>query len=194
MHPLRARQRLFLDLAVNALLVALGLLVALTAAMPIGRASANGGAAEIFRGRAGSYEIVVAILPEKPVVGTVHFSVTLRDIRTSEPVTDAEVDIVAHDPSGQPMYQARALNTPGSPQRYEANISFESPGTWTLAVAVQSERLGSGEVTVPLEVEERAIGPGQVGSVVWLVVVAVLVGGAVYVWHSSRRAQRAAGR
>ena len=34
---------------------------------------------EVLRERAGSYEVVVAILPERPAIGTVHFSITPLD-------------------------------------------------------------------------------------------------------------------
>ena len=102
------------------------------------QAAANGDAIEIFRGREGQYEVIVGIQPEDPVVGTVHFTITPLDSSSSLPVTDAEIVIVANDQSGNPTYQARAINTPDSPQYYDANITFETPGTWTLLVSLQS--------------------------------------------------------
>lgn len=182
------------DLPVNRMVgVVLGALVLLGALLtlaPFESVSANGHAVEIFRGNEGSYEIIVRILPEEPVVGTVHFSITPLDAVTLLPVTDSEILIVANDSGGEPTYQARALNTPKSPQDYEANISFESAGRWTLEIEVKSDDLGEATVTVPLNVGKQSIPPSGWGAIVLLAVVAVLVGGAIYVWHSGRRQRR----
>ena len=160
---------------------------------PVASASANGDAVEIFRSREGSYEIVVRVLPEEPVVGIVHFSITPLEASTALPVTDAEILIVANDQRGQPKYQARALNTPASPQNYDANITFESAGSWTLVIEVQSDRLGEVTVTGPLAVAKQSIGPGSSGGVVFLVLLVVLVGGSFYVWYSARHRRAASG-
>ena len=177
----------------RAAVLALAPLAGLLAVAPAGPALANGDAVEIFRGREGPYEVIVGIQPVEPVVGTVHFSVTPLDASTSLPVTDAEITIVASDERGEPIYQARALNTPAAPRYYDANITFEAPGTWTLEVQVQSDGLGEATATVPLRVEEQSITPGPAGAFVLLTVVAALVGGSLYLWNSARR-RRAAGR
>ena len=102
--------------------------------------SANGNTVEILRTVEGSYEVVVGVLPERPTVGVVHFSIAPLGRRARLPVTDAQVLIVANDEQGVPTYQAPALNTPSAPQYYDANITFESraPGTWSSMFGVQS--------------------------------------------------------
>ena len=70
-------------------------------------ASAHGDAGEIFRGREGSYEIIARALPEEPVVGSVHFSITPLEASTALPVSDAKILIIVNDQRGQPTYQAR---------------------------------------------------------------------------------------
>ena len=165
----------------------LSALSAIALLVPAGLALANGSGVEIFRGRDGSYEVAVSILPADPVIGTVHFSIIPLDASTSLPVTDAEVTIVAHDEGGEPRFRARALNTPDSPQFYDANITFDSAGAWTLLVEVRNDDLGEAAVTVPLRVEERALTPGAAGSLVLLGAVVVLVGGALYIWFDIRR-------
>ena len=174
--------------------LALAPLAGLLVVAPAGRALANGDAVEIFRGQEGPYEVIVGIQPVEPVVGTVHFSVTPLDASTSLPVTDAEITIVANDERGEPTYQARALNTPTSPQYYDANFTFEAPGTWTLLVQVKSEGLGEATATVPLTVREQSITPSPAGAFVLLIIVVALVGGSLYLWHSARRQRRDAGR
>ena len=149
-------------------------------------ALADGKGVEIFRAREGAYEIIVGVQPEVPVVGTVHITVTPVDLETSLPVVHAEIVIVAHDPEGVPAYQARAVNLPLAVQYYDANITFESPGDWTLIVDVRHDTLGSAEVSVPLHVGERPFPPGLAGTIVWVAVVLVLAGGAAYLVYRVR--------
>ena len=54
----------------------------------VGRASAHGeeDRFEIFRGQEGPYLVIVGIQPEKPVVGTVHISITALEAETLLPV------------------------------------------------------------------------------------------------------------
>jgi hypothetical protein len=149
--------------------------------------AANGDAVEIFRGREGNYEIVVAVLPEVPAVGTVHFSITLLEAATSEFVTDAQVVIVARHESGEPAYRARALSSPASPRYYETNILIEAAGKWVLSLTVSSDRLGRADFEAPLTVEAVSIASGASGGFVFLGVLLVLAGGSAYLWRTARR-------
>ncbi len=163
------------------------------AAADTGRAHANGGVVEIFRGTGGAYEIALGVLPEEAAVGAVHFAVTVSNAETPQPVTDAEVVLVAVDESGRPEYQARALNTPDEPLYYDANITFESAGSWTIRVDVNSPGLGRASVDVPLEVRDPLLTPGTSGTLLFVGTIAVLVGGGLFVWRSSTRALRKRG-
>ena len=129
----------------------------------------------------------LAVLPYPPKVGHVHFSITLSDAETSLDVTDAEVTIVANDEGGEPTYQARALNTPQEPRFYTTNISFRAAGSWSLEVRVDSPRLGATTFSVPMEVEIQSIAAAPEGTLVFIGLMVVLVGGATYVWYSARR-------
>ena len=129
----------------------------------------------------------LAVLPYPPKVGHVHFSITLSDVETSSDVTDAEITIVANDEGGEPAYQALALNTPQEPRFYEANISFRAAGSWSLEVRVDSPRLGATTFSVPMEVEIQSIAAAPEGTLVFIGLMIVLVGGATYVWYSARR-------
>ena len=149
--------------------------------------SANGNTVEILRTVEGSYEVVVGVLPERPTVGVVHFSIAPLDAGARLPVTDAQVLIVANDEQGVPTYQAPALNTPSAPQYYDANITFESPGTWNLVIDVRSPKLGAARIELPFHVESQALPPGLQGTIVWLVLLAVLFAGTAYVWSTARR-------
>ena len=152
--------------------------------------SANGNAVEIFRGREGPYEITVGILPEIPLVGTVHFSVNPVDSTTLNPVTRAEIVLIADNPDGTPTFQARSLNTPATPQYYEANITFASAGSWTIRVRIIDDQLGEATFRVPLELGVQSLTPNPFGGIVLLIAFLAIVGGVVYLWWSARRRNR----
>ena len=146
-------------------------------------------AVEIFREVDGQFEIVVAALPEKPKVGTVHFSVTPLEAATGAVVSDANVTLTVRRGSDQRPIVARAVNTPAAPQYYDANITFAAAGDWSMTVEVQSDDLGEATVEMTLGVDDLRITPSSAGSYVLLVIVILLVGGAVHLWLSSRRAR-----
>ena len=163
----------------------------LYALSPSSSVEGHGDVVEIVRERAGAYEVVVAILPERPAVGTVHFSITLLDASDGQLVTQAKIWLTAHDETGEPVYESRAVSLPATPHYYDANIKFESPGTWTMELALENESLGEASLLFPIGIEAPAIVPGSAGGFVFLGVFAALIGGAVYLWMRSRRAARA---
>lgn len=144
---------------------------------------------EVYRGRQGPYEMAMSMLPETPLVGIVHFVVTLTDAGSGQPVTEAEVLLVVDDEEGKPTYQSLALNSPADRERYQANFSFERAGEWSIRVRVTEKERAAAEFTVPLTVGEIALGPGLAGTYIWLLVVVVLVGGAFFIFRSARRSK-----
>ena len=171
----------------------LSVLLAAAAAfvLPVwGLASANGNSVEIFRASEGRYEIIIGVQPGAPVVGMAHFTITPLDLGTSAPVIDAEINVVAHDPQNRPTYRVRAVNSPAARNYYDANITFESPGDWTLFVEIESAALGHATVAVPLHVGAQALGPRPAGTIIWIIVFGLLVGGSMYLWLKQRRYNR----
>ena len=176
--------------AVRSVLGVVFLAVGLLAAA-VTDALANGAGLETYRGRAGGYELVVRVQPELPMVGALHLTFTLLDVRSLEPVLDATVTVVARDDSGVERYQARAVNTPAERKYYDANLTIESPGQWTLLVDVRSDERGAAKFSVPLTVGGSAPGLYGGGFVVWVLTVAVLVGGGSVVWWRGSRGRGA---
>ena len=156
-----------------------------------GRALAHGEAErlELFRGREGLYLIIVEIQPQNPTVGMIHFSVTPLDAETMLPVDDAIITVIAINEQGEPTFQAPALPSPDSPLYYDANINITESGAWSLMVKLESERLGEATVTMPLQIGTPPLPSGNEGTIVFVVMLAILVGGTVYVWYSARRKQ-----
>ena len=151
-------------------------------------------AVEIFRGQDGRFEVVIAALPEKPVVGTVHFSITPVDAASGALIRDADVTLTVRRGSGERPIQARAVNTPAAPQYYDANITFASSGEWTAIVEVRSDSLGEATVETGFRIDDRRIPPSSSGAFVLLGILVLFAGGATYLWRSSRRERRRLGR
>ena len=147
---------------------------------------------QLFRGPGGPYEIILGVLPHKPKVGIMHFSVSVLDPDTGQTVDDALVMVVAYDSEDEPIYQSPALQNPQEPQFYEANITFYTPGRWSLLVKVESDSKGYGEVMVPMFISPTSLDPGIEGLIVLLLIVFGISGGVLYLWWSSRRKRAAA--
>ena len=169
------------------LLGGLTLLAALLSLQPDRAAMANGNSTEIYRGSNDGYELIVGVQPDRPVVGSVHITITPIDLETASPVPHAQITVVAHDPEGKLAYQARAVSNPASIQYYDANITFESPGDWVLSIEISSDALGKTIFRVPLQVGEVPLPAQPAGTIVWLVVVSAIAGGGAYLWYRSRR-------
>ena len=161
------------------------LLVAALVSLP-SPATAQGVPTSQFQTTAGGYEIGVAEFSSTLSVGSARILVTLRDESTGEGIGDARVVVrVKHELSGEET-SVRAVNSPNTPDRYRAQVSLKSPGTWRLWVEVDG-RLGKVAVeVVPLEIP--ALRSFSSGSFVFIGVFLVLVLGVTYVWWTSQKA------
>ena len=148
---------------------------------------ANGAAREIFRGRQGAYELVVGVRPERPRVGTSHFTVTPLNAKTSVLVLAATIKLVAYDSDSQPGVRTHARNTPLSPRFYDADIDFAYAGEWTLWVSVDNDTLGDATFVVTVSVGERPSSVPLVVTVTGLSVAGALFGAAMYLGYLRRR-------
>ena len=146
-------------------------------------------AVEIFREVDGRFEIVVAALPDRPKVGTVHFSVTPLEAATGAIVSGANVTLTVRQGPDELPIVALALNTPAAPQYYDANVTFATAGEWSMTVEVRSDELGEATVEMPLSVDDLRLAPSSAAGYVFLGVLILLFGGAVHLWLSSRRAR-----
>ncbi len=80
---------------------------------------------------------------------------------------------------------------PQEKRYYDANLTFEALSDWTLVVDVERDRTGAATFKLPMPVQEPLI-PSRsvVGTVAWLLVTSILVGGISLVWYRSRQALR----
>ncbi len=147
----------------------------------------------MFEGSDGPFTVTVGVLPEEPKVGTVHITVTPVYTENSEPVGGAQVEILATSSEDEEAYHTFAVSVPEEPQYYDGNLLIEHTGTWTLKVTVAKEGEGVGEFELTLEVTEDQPNAGRLGTALWAGIVAVLIGGGVYVTLAIRRSQRERG-
>jgi hypothetical protein len=144
----------------------------------------------IFRSEQDPYMVTVQMIPSVPAAGTVHFIVTPELSLDGAAVTNAIVLVVVDDEEGVPAFQSLALNAPDQPRQYSANLLIPRAGEWTVRVNVQVDG-NELELQLPLTVIDRASTGGEMaGTIAFLVVLAVLVGGGGFVALSIRRRQR----
>lgn len=106
--------------------------VVLPALLPIANVSAHGNVVEVAQETAGPYEIVITILSERPVVGTIHSSITPLDKSNGELVTTPRS--CSSPVTRQAIPSTGFVSPPDTPHFYDANIKFKSPGTWTMEI------------------------------------------------------------
>ncbi len=117
--------------------------------------SANGGSRPLATdARSGPYELQIGVFPGTPQVGNLHVTIQVNAASDDSAVTDAVITLAAKGPAGSSdVGPVQAVNTPQSPQFYDADISLDAAGAWTLSVETEAG-LGSASLDVPFQVRE----------------------------------------
>ena len=166
----------------------MGALLVATLVVELSTARAQESGALHFQTTASGYDISVEESTSHLSVGLVKVVVTLRDAATGEVVDDARVIVRREHGTIDEKGSAQALNSPVSPEHYQALFSLKSPGIWRIWVEVDG-RLGRVEVEV-LPVEIPILRSYSTGSFVFIGVFLILGLGANYLWWSSRKVLR----
>jgi hypothetical protein len=133
----------------------------------------------------GPYDLTVTMTPAEPNFGVARYDVTVLDAATRQPVQDPEVRLSATGPDAETTGWALALPT-GQPATYGADINLEAPGTWDIAVNVNSS-LGADFMSLSVSVPEAQ--RTDIGLVVYALVLLFFAFGAWRMWREARRAQ-----
>ncbi len=141
-----------------------------------------------FREIAGAYDLRVAVVQSTLSLGMTLFAITVLEAGTEEPVPDARVVLRPKHEHGHAQGIATAHNTVHTPDRYDAQVNLESPGLWVVTVEVDSSLGRVAADLVELEVPEARKVSG--GTFVFFGAFAVILGGAAYLWWSTKRRQR----
>ena len=163
-------------------------MVVVMGGLPAGPVQAQESGTQQVQVRAGPYDITVVAALSNLSLGQARFFITVLDVATGNPVTDARVLVRLKGSLNDTQGWANALYVPGLPGHYEARIVLDTPGTWRVAVEVASS-LGKEEI-VASTLEVPTTRSYTSGSIVFAGVFVLLLLGAGYVWWSARRARR----
>lgn len=159
MGPVRQHsRRLLMSASSQAHFIArwtLAMAVVATLVLPAA-ANANGRVAKFITQVAGPYEIALGTIPDTPVVGNLHLTMTVTDTLSNTLVLDAEVTVTGTGPEGNGVEIGPlvAQNNPTSPAFYDITTSVDRIGIWTLTVSVSSD-LGDASTDFALKVQTR---------------------------------------
>ena len=118
---------------------------------------ANGRVLRFETQQAGPYRVSLGTIPDTPVVGNIHLTVTVWDSAKDEYVLDARVAVIGESPGDDPieigpLVADRNLR---EPTYYEINTSVDEVGRWEFTVRVEAAP-GAAETTFTLEVVEAS--------------------------------------
>ena len=168
------------SLPVLTLIVALALLAGLSG----GTASANGAVRLVVIDEvAGPYLLRVGVLPGDPTIGPLHVSTLIQDA-TGDTAVDAATVRVSVSGAGTPS-QSDAVNSPQSPQLYEANLLLDALGQWSVTLDIDSD-LGPASHTFVVRATEE--GGFNIMFIIVAVAAALVVGSLV--WSQLQRRRR----
>lgn len=137
--------------------------------------SANGRVLGFDRQQAGPYRVSLGTIPNTPVVGNIHLTVTVEDTATDEYVLDASVAVIGKGPGDSPVELGPLVADRNlrEPTYYEVNTAVDEVGQWAFTVLVDAAP-GAAETTFTLEVVEASPLGGMAILAVLLGLVTVL--------------------
>ena len=152
--------------------------------MSAGTASANGSVRLVVIDEVvGPYLLRVGVLPGDPTIGPLHVSTLIQDATGDTAVDDATVT-VAIVGLGSPS-RSEAVNSPQSPQLYEANLLLDALGQWSVTLDIDSP-LGPASHTFVVRATEE--GGFNLMFIIVAIAAALLVG--TLVWSQLQRRRR----
>ena len=165
-------------------LAVLTLICALTAALAVGTALANGSVRLVVIDEvAGPYLLRVGILPADPIAGPLHASIRVVNDDTEEAVEDATIRVSLAGP-GTPG-QTEAVSSPQDPSLYEGNLWLDALGDWQVTLEIDSP---AGPATHSFNVQAREESGFNLMFVI-VAVAAVLVLASLF-WSQMQRRRR----
>ena len=129
------------------------LLASALAAAPAAVSQANGRVGQFVTNVAGPYEIALGTIPDRPVVGVLHVTITVTDTSSDTPVLDAHVTVAGTGPEANApeIGPYEAVNNPMEPLYYDVSASVDRVGLWSFTVSVDSD-LGQAAADYLIEV------------------------------------------
>ena len=179
----------------NARHVLLSALAALAVLLLVsGTVFANGRVQRFVTQSAGPYTLAIGTVPETPVVGNLHLTVSVVDTESSAYIFDAVVTIAGAGPGADipELGPFVADKNPLDPTFYDVNTSVDRGGIWNFAIEVSGEL---GDATTELEVEVTSASPvAGIVTLVALVAFLVVLGLSVRAFLKQQRKSSGRGR
>ena len=128
-------------------LAALGLILT----SPVG---ANGRVARLITQQAGPYEVALGSIPDRPVVGALHMTMTVSESAAQALVLDADITVVGTGPDAEAseIGPLRAQNSPTNPAFYDISTTVDRVGIWSFNVSVDAGA-GVGQTEFAIDVQ-----------------------------------------
>jgi hypothetical protein len=166
-------------------IIVLLLVLTSAASSSLAIAQTQEGVQQLFGKLSGPYEITVVASSGTPARGPLYLWITLTDVASKNPVTNADVRIIASQSDKGPDGHAIALHSPVAPGTYTADINLLKAGTWSLSFVITNPPLDEITITTTLEVRE-SLRDLRTGTFGWIFVILVIVSGACYIWWRAR--------
>ena len=139
---------------------------------------AHGDMNQIHRSNINNYDISVSILPHDPIVGGFsHFTVEPRERKSLAPIEEALITLVIR--KGEYAYKSRAVNSPNSPELYDANFTFKEGGTWDVEIQIATIPEEFTSIHFPLSVSGESVKEGREAGLFFLFVFFFLIIGSI---------------
>ena len=131
--------------------------VAAMLAVPLGTAYANGRVIVFEDHTAGPYRLAVGTIPENPVVGNLHVTMTITAPPGEDLILNAEVSVSGSGPESQDVEigPLAAEHNADDPSYYDINTFVDRQGEWRFSVTVNGPQ-GEGTAEIPIEVRTQS--------------------------------------
>jgi hypothetical protein len=140
-----------------------------------GKAEANGQVRRFVDQDAGPYVISLGTLPQTPVLGRLHMTMTVVERSSGVFITDAQVTVTGMGPGEEAVEMGPlvASNNSSDPTFYDISTTVDREGTWVFTVGVTSD-LGQAATEFAIEVTKASTFMGMVTILALLAFLTVL--------------------
>lgn len=156
-------------LSFNARLIFKSLICAALLIGLISEVHANGRVVEFHELEAGPYAVLVGTIPETPVVGPLHMTMTVTDLKSGEFLLDAQITITGNGPESttHEIGPVKVQNSIQSPNFYDINTEVSRQGIWTFHILIEANK-GQGSTQFLVDVESSSV---FIRSLTWVTLV-----------------------
>jgi len=137
----------------------------------------------------GPYIVTMHALPRKARVGIINFTIRVKSVNDLTLIENAEVEVVATNPNGEPDWLSPAISFADNPTSYVGNGEFDKQGLWQIEIRVSGTE-GTSAVNFPIEVKKLTRSNTTGGAIALVGAVAATLIGTAWIIFSSRRIQR----